>query len=261
MDMRGQRVLITGASQGLGEALAREFAGRGAEVALAARSASAIEALAIELRGTAYTVDLSDGDQVDGFIERVEMDGQLDILVNNAGMGLFALLDDTDASTIDQLTAVNLTSPLKLCAQILPGMIARGSGRLVQIASLGGILPMAATSVYAASKAGLIAASANLQIELQGTGVGVTTVHLGAVDTVMAEDAMTTDALRPYFDRMDKIGMTKRMDPAKAAGAIVDGVVKEKRDLVVPKNGLPVTGLSNVPRRMGRLLARGLPVH
>jgi short-subunit dehydrogenase len=120
---------------------------------------------------------------------------------------------------------------------------------------------MAATSVYAASKAGLIAASASLETELQGTGVGVTTVHLGAVDTVMAEDAMTTDVLRPHFDRMDKLGMTKRMDPVEAAAAIVDGVVKEKCDLVVPKNGLPVTGLSNVPRRLGRLLAHGLPIH
>jgi short-subunit dehydrogenase len=258
MEIAGKRVLVTGASQGLGVAIAREFVARGGVVALAARSTKAIEGLADELGGKAYTVDLSEAEQVEGFIERVEADGHIDVLVNNAGVVLSGLLDGASAESIDRVMAVNLTAPLKLCGQAIPGMVDRGSGRIVQVASVVGIMPIPAMAVYSASKAGLITGSACLEMELQGTGVGVTTIHLGTVDTDMAESTLSTEVLGPYFERVDKLGLTKRLSPTKAAAAIVNAVVKEKRDVVVPKDSLPMTGFSNTPRRMGRAMARGL---
>jgi short-subunit dehydrogenase len=261
MEISGKRVLVTGASQGLGEAMAREFASRGATVALAARSTSAIERLADELGGHAYTVDLSDAEQVDGFIDRVESDGHLDVIVNNAGMEMTELLNEMDPVVIERIIAVNLTAPLKLCAQAIPGMIDRKSGRIVQIASIAGIMPTPAMAVYSASKAGLIAGSTSLDIELAATGVGVTTVHLGTVDTDMAERALGAEVFQPFSDRANKMGLTKQMDAAKAAKDIVDAAVKEKSDVTVPKNSLPMTGLSNTPRRLSRAMAAGLRFH
>lgn len=261
MELSGARVLVTGASQGLGEALAREFALRGATLALAARSTSAIDRLAGELGGRAYTVDLSEAEQVDGFIDRVESDGHLDVVVNNAGMEMTELLDEMDPVVVERIVAVNLTAPLKLCGQAIPGMIERKSGRFVQIASIAGIMPTPAMVVYSASKAGLIAGSAGLDMELAGTGVGVTTVHLGTVDTDMAERALGAEVFQPFSDRAAKLGLTKRMDVAKAANDIVDATAKGKRDVVVPKSSLPMTGISNTPRRLARAVAAGLRFH
>jgi short-subunit dehydrogenase len=140
-------------------------------------------------------------------------------------------------------------------------MIERKSGRIVQIASISGIMPTPAMVAYSASKAGLIAGSTSLDIELAGTGVGVTTVHLGTVDTDMAERALGAEVFQPFSAWAAKMGLTRRMDAAKAAKGIVDVAVKEKSDVTLPKNSLPMTGLSNTPRRLSRAMAAGLRFH
>lgn len=206
-------------------------------------------------------MDLSDAEQVDGFIDRVELDGRLDVIVNNAGMEMTELLEEMDPVVIERVVAVNLTAPLKICAQAIPGMIERKSGRIVQIASISGIMPTPAMVAYLASRVGLIAGSTSLDIELAGTGAGVTTVHLGTVDIDMAERALGADVFQPFSDRATKIGLTKRMDAAKAAKDIVDAAVKEKNDVTVPKNSPPMTGLSNTPRRLPLAMAAGLRFH
>lgn len=111
MDLAGTRVLVTGASKGIGELAARAFAAKGARVAVAARSGDKLEPLANELNGDAYVVDLADPAQVENFIDRVEADGAIDVLVNNAGLEDFTPIELLTSATIDQLISLNLATP------------------------------------------------------------------------------------------------------------------------------------------------------
>ena len=119
MELRGKRVLITGASRGIGEALARGFASRGAHVALVARSESAIELLAAELGGTAHAADLSEPAQVADLVARIEsVAGPVDVLVNNAGVApTSGALPDWTPAELEQVFRVNLVSAAELCRQ------------------------------------------------------------------------------------------------------------------------------------------------
>jgi uncharacterized protein len=139
MELRGKRVLITGASRGIGESLAHAFAGAGATVALVARTKDAIGALAAELGGTAHPADLSDPMQVAELVGRVEEEaGPIDVLVNNAGIGSPAAFTDAPDDDLRQVTQVNYLAPAELCRQIIPRMLGRGGGHIVNISSLAG---------------------------------------------------------------------------------------------------------------------------
>jgi NAD(P)-dependent dehydrogenase (short-subunit alcohol dehydrogenase family) len=156
MDLSNKRVLITGASRGLGEALAESFAAAGAKVVLVARSSEAIHALAARLGGAAYAVDLSDQSQVDGLIERIEADGgPVDVLVNNAAVETNRLIDEMDETDIASSISLNLTTPERLARQVLPGMLQRGRGHIVNVSSIAGALTHRLMSAYCVSKAGL----------------------------------------------------------------------------------------------------------
>ena len=258
MEIRGSRVLITGASRGIGEQAARRFAEAGATVALAARSAGPIESLADELGGAAYAVDLADPAQVSGFIDRVESDGALDVLVNNAGVEDIGLLTDTDEAAIDHLLSLNVATPFKLARQVLPGMIERGHGRIVQISSLAALSPIPAMVVYTASKAALTHGTGSLELELRGTGVELTTVHLGIIETEMGENVNSAELLANYFARLDKLGSPGPISAEDVARSIVDAVARDRRHVVLPKTAVVFAGLNNAPRRITGALLQGM---
>jgi short-subunit dehydrogenase len=139
MELRGIRVLTTGASRGIGESLAHAFAAAGGTVALVARTTDAIRALAGELEGTAHPADLSDPTQVATLVSQVEDEaGPIDVLVNNAGIGAPAAFTDAPDDDLRQVTQVNYLAPAELCRQIIPRMLGRGGGHIVNISSLAG---------------------------------------------------------------------------------------------------------------------------
>ena len=139
MDLSGRRVLVTGASRGIGEALARCFSRAGAQLALVAGSEAPLKALADELGGVAFPTDLADPNAVDGLIDRVEADGgAIDVLVNNAGIDSVGAFQLTDPDVLERTYRVNLLTPVHLCRQVIPGMLERGSGHIVNVASLAG---------------------------------------------------------------------------------------------------------------------------
>src|SRR3954447_2001740 len=116
MELSGTRVLVTGASRGIGEALARRFATAGASVALVARSEEPLKRLASETGGVAFPADLNDRAAVHDLIDRVEADGgPVDVLVNNAGIDLVGWLPGTEAVDLERLYQVNLIAPAVLC--------------------------------------------------------------------------------------------------------------------------------------------------
>ena len=130
MELSGKRALITGASRGIGDALARAFAAKGAHVVLVARSAAAIERLAADLGGSAHPTDLADRQAVSTLIDRVEeQGGPVDVLVNNAGVApMGGAIQNWRADDLEQIYRVNLIAPAELCRRVLPGMLRRGIG-------------------------------------------------------------------------------------------------------------------------------------
>ena len=186
MELKGAKVLVTGASRGIGESIARQMADAGAKVAVAARSADALSSLASSIGGRAFAVDLTDASAVTALIPRVEDEfGPIDVLVNNAGLESIAPLDmETDAS-IRAVTRLNLEAPMVLTRHVLGGMKARGTGHIVFTSSLAGSAPFPAMSVYCATKAGLNNFVAAVRLELRGTAIGTTLVAPGPVDTSM----------------------------------------------------------------------------
>lgn len=182
--------LITGASSGIGEALAHELAGRGASVILVARSTDKLEQLAQQLRqqysvqATVISADLSQSHAAKALAAEVARRGlTVDILVNNAGLGAFGEFWELEEAQIEQMLAVNITALTELSRAFLPAMVERKRGRVLNVASTAAFLPGPLMSVYYASKAYVLSLSEGLNEELRGSGVYVTALCPGPVHT------------------------------------------------------------------------------
>ena len=261
MQLQGTRVLITGASRGLGAALAESFASAGAKVVLVARSADVIHALASRLAGVAYAVDLSDQSQVDGLIKRIEEDGgPVDVLVNNAAMETNRLIDEMDEANIVSSISLNLTTPVRLTRQVLPGMLQRGRGHIVNVSSMTGIANIPSTSVYSSTKAGLTHFSGGLLADLKGTPIGITLVEPGPIDTAMWDNITAAPVVQAAVKRVEKLKLVPHMDPSTLAAAVVSAVKADRKHVRFPKRGLLLYLLENAPRRMMAWCLAGVKV-
>jgi short-subunit dehydrogenase len=174
--------LITGGSAGIGLATARQLAARGTRVALVGRTEKALREAAQELDGEAFVCDVNDLPSVAALPARVvERMGGLDIVVNNAGLHHRGPLLAIDPLALGDMITVNLAAPVVLCRAALP--LLRKPGSIVNVASLAGMVPMRFQVTYGASKAGLRAFSRALRDELAGSGVTVSVVSPGPVDS------------------------------------------------------------------------------
>ncbi|HOV02956.1 MAG TPA: 3-oxoacyl-[acyl-carrier-protein] reductase [Kaistiaceae bacterium] len=189
-DLSGKCALVTGASGGIGGAIARALHARGATVALSGTRAPALEAVAAELgeRTHILTCNLSDRADVDGLVGRAEAAmGKLDILVNNAGItrdNIFLRMKDDEW---DQVLEVNLTAAFRLSRAALKGMMKRRYGRIVQIGSVVGTTGNPGQGNYAAAKAGLVGMSKALAAEVASRNVTVNVVAPGFIETAMTD--------------------------------------------------------------------------
>ena len=259
MQLQGKRVLVTGASRGIGEALARRFAAAGADVALVARSEAAIKSLAAELGGTAHPTDLSDPDQVDGLIGRIEADGgPIDVVVNNAGLAGGGFIGDLADQEVTELLQVNLITPIALCRQVIPGMIARGRGHLVNVSSLAGVVALPGVSIYGTTKAGLSHFTAQLRADLKGLPVGTTLVELGPVPSDMLDHVQDYRPTDDSFRRSYQLQLIADVPREKVADHVVAAVEKNRRHVRLPKRGHGFAVLPEAPRRIGEILLTGV---
>ena len=184
-------VLITGASSGIGRALAVEVAGRARALVLVARRADRLEALRAELaaahpalRVHVFGCDVTDRAQTDAMLASVEAEaGGVDVLMNNAGSGDLAAFDLADWSRIEQMIALNITSVAYLTHRVLGPMVARGRGGILQVSSGFGLTFAPGFAAYAGTKHFVTAFTEGLRLDLSGTGVRVTQVCPGPVDT------------------------------------------------------------------------------
>ncbi|KMO38875.1 SDR family NAD(P)-dependent oxidoreductase [Methylobacterium aquaticum] len=255
MDQGGEArwTLVTGASSGIGVAIAKGFAARGRPLILSARRAERLEALAAELPVPAVVVpaDLAAPGAAEALIAAIEARGlTLDTLVNNAGFGLrgrFAALPARDQA---EMVAVNVTAPTVLSRLVLPGLIARRSGGILNVASVVAYLPGPNMAAYYASKAYLLSLSEALYEEARPHGVTVTAVCPGATAT--------------EFSQRADVGGPKRftgsiMTAEAVAKAAVAGYLAG-RAVVIPgaANRAAVLGARLMPRWLGRKVAARL---
>ncbi|SMO71733.1 SDR family oxidoreductase [Paracoccus laeviglucosivorans] len=216
IDLEGRLAVVTGAAQGIGYAVAQRFVDSGARVIIWDRDGDAAGRAAETLgpSASARAVELADDAQIDAAAQAA---GPVDILVNNAGItGGNGKTWDLDPAVWRQVIEVNLNAPYVACRALVPGMIARGYGRIVNIASIAAKEGNPNAAHYSASKAGLIALTKSLGKELAGTGVLVNAITPAAARTPIF-DQMTQE----HIDYMlAKIPMNRFLEPAEAASLV-----------------------------------------
>jgi 3-oxoacyl-[acyl-carrier protein] reductase len=220
-DLSGKTALVTGASGGIGNAIAKSLHAQGANVVLSGTRAEALEALKSELGGRAFAVtsNLGDKESVEGLIKNAEAaaGAPIDILVNNAGItrdNLFMRMKDEEW---DQVIAVNLTAAFRLSRAVLRGMMKKRWGRIVSITSVVGETGNGGQGNYAAAKAGLVGMSKSLAAEVASRNITVNCVAPGFIATPMT-DALTDAQKEAVFS---KIPAGRMGSPAEIAAAVV----------------------------------------
>lgn len=178
MEIAGRHVLLTGATGGLGQAIAEALAARGARLVLSGRREEVLEPLAARLDGRAIEADLSARSDLDRLVEEA---GQVDVLVANAALPGSGQLSGYEPEQIDRVLEVNLRAPIVLARRLMGPMVERGEGSLVFMSSLAGKAPTPGQSLYVATKFALRGFALALRGDLLGTGVGVTVITPGFI--------------------------------------------------------------------------------
>jgi short-subunit dehydrogenase len=246
-DLNGTVAILTGASRGLGVPIAHALAGQGVQLALAARNAEQLEKVrgdvaAKGVKVIAVPTDVCDDAQLDTLIARTTDElGPVDILVNNAGIESIRSFADYPEDVLRAIIETNLTAPLMLTRKVLPGMLDRGRGHIVQMASLAGKGGFAYDGPYAATKAALIMFTHSLRAELIDSPVGCSAVCPGFVsDEGMYADMVTNTGVKA--SRL--LGESK---PEKVADAVVKAIKRGSSELFVnPSPMRPVVVLAQL---------------
>jgi len=188
MIFKDKTVIITGGSEGVGAAAARQFADAGANLLLVARSKKNLEAIAAELRDKTqveiFAMDVSDADACVDMFKKANFEfGRIDVLVNNAGCHQRGEFESVDAADLAKMIDVNLRAPVVLTRLVLPYLRDAGGGAVINVGSLAGRTPVPNSATYAASKAGLRSLTYSLREELAGTNIKIALVSPGPIDT------------------------------------------------------------------------------
>jgi len=258
VELTGCRALVTGASRGIGAAVARRLAERGANVALVARDVEALGKVAASCGGTVYAADLARADSIRALVARVEADAPIDVLVNNAGVDLAGDFLTLDAAAIDELFACNVVAPVLLARAIVPGMVARARGHVVNVSSLSAVSAVPGLAPYSASKAALSHFTAALRAECKGAPVGTTLVELGPVRTDMVAHVRSHRPTDRAFRRFERLGVLPSLDPTTCADAIVRAVEGNRRHVRLPRRAALFPMLAEAPRRLTELFLAGV---
>jgi short-subunit dehydrogenase len=227
---RNRIALVTGASSGIGAAVARELADRGDTVALVARRQDRLDAVLQDCRATApaserWAADLADPAAAAKLaLEIWDHYGGLDVVINNAAVPMRRHVTKLTMAEVERTMAINFFSPVALSLAVLPRMLARGSGVIVNVSSLGGRLGITTEAAYSASKFALAGWSESMAIDLDRSGVTVRLILPGAIDTEIW-DQPNNDA--PLYDG-------PKVPPSEIAGGIVDAIDSDTFEHYLP---------------------------
>jgi len=248
-DLDGARALVTGATGGIGDAIARALHARGAHVLVSGRRKEVLDSLVADLgdRAEALPADLCSADDVRSLVDRA---GRVDVLVANAALPGSGRLDSYSPDEIDRALDVNLRAPMQLARALAPAMVERGSGHVVFISSLSDKVANAHASIYNATKFGMRGFGFALADELRDTGVGVTTVFPGFI----ADAGMFAEA------KVELPPGVGTRTPDQVAQAVIKGIEKNRAEIDVAPVGLRLGGwlfgaspslVSAVTRKLG----------
>lgn len=232
-DQSGKTAWITGASSGIGEALAKAYLTGGGSCILSGRNVAALEAVAAHApdRCLILPFDTTDFAGIPAFVaQAIGFRGGVDVLVNNAGISQRSLAIDTDLSVYQQIIDIDLLAPIALTQALLPHLLSRGSGQLVMISSVAGKAGVPMRTAYCAAKHGLIGYADALRAEVAGQGVRVLTVAPGSVRTNVSRNALSADgSVRGVSDKAIDNGI----DPDVVARTIWAAVADGRREIVI----------------------------
>jgi len=255
-DLKGKVVVVTGAGSGLGRCLALEFAGHGAKVHGVDIDGARADALQREARASGllsvsgHQVDCSDVVAVEALAAGImDEDGRVDVLVNNAGVCVGGLVQDIPLKDWQWITDVNWWAAVNGIRAFLPGMIQRGEGHVVNVASMAGVLGLPGVAPYCATKAAVVALSESMAIEVASAGVGVTVVCPGSIRTRVIEDARLAmpaawkNRLAGLMDRWSR-------SPERVAARVVRAVRSGRSVLRLPGELWPLWILRRLSTRV-----------
>jgi uncharacterized protein len=249
VNLDGRSVLLTGATGGIGQAIARALAARGSRLVLTGRRADVLEPLAAEVGGRAVACDLASADEVSRLLGECS---NADVLVSNAALPASGVLESFSVEEIDRALDVNLRAPIVLARALSKGMVARSHGHLVFVSSLSGKAASARGSIYSATKFGLRGFALGLREDLRDTGVGVSTVFPGFI----------SDAGMFHESGAKLPGYVAMKTPDDVAAAVVRAIERNRAEIdvapLVLRLGTAVAGLlpelsGRVQRRLGSL--------
>jgi short-subunit dehydrogenase len=255
VEIAGATALVTGASSGIGAAVARALATSGARVALVARRRDRLDALAARLpprAAEAFVCDVRDPAAIAATVDAVAARlGPVDVLVNNAGVGRYRSFLETAPEDVTAILETNLHAALHLTRAVLPGMLARRRGHVVNVSSIAGRIGSRNHTIYCASKFALAGFSESLVYELEGTGVGLTLVNPGIIETEFFDD--------PSFAAFPAHARRRAIPAERVAMAIVRAIERDRREITVPEHHaigiLLKTAVPGLFRRMMRRFA------
>ena len=257
MNLKGTNAIVTGGSRGIGPYIARALARQGTNIVLAARDAERLEAVRKEVeslgvKAISIPTDVNLADDRRNLIEQASSGlGEIDLLVNNAGIEPTSAFVDIDESRIVDTIDTNLTSCLLLMRAVLPAMVERGKGQVVNIASMAGKIPIPYDSIYSATKFALVGASHAVRSELRGTGVGVSVICPGFV----VDAGMYADAVAETGVAAPAIAGTSR--PEQVADAVVRAAKHDVAEVIVtPLSGRPLAVAAAVSPIIGQAMMR-----
>jgi short-subunit dehydrogenase len=185
--------------------------------------------------------------------------GPIDVLVNNAGLGTGGDFATASADMLRQVTQVNYLAPAELSRQVIPRMLRRDGGHIVNVSSMAGSSPLPGLAVYSASKAALSHFTAGLRADLHGLPISTTLVELGPIPTDMLAEAESYAPTAKAFQRAYRIRLIVDVPREKVAEEVVKAVRKGRRHVRLPKRGAAFPILTEMPRRATELLLTGVP--
>ena len=259
MDLSGARVLITGASRGIGEAIAREAASRGARVIGVARSAGALASVMQSIDGVAFPCDLSVETERADLIGRLEaIHGPIDVLVNNAGVDDTRMFTQSSALDVQRVITLNQIVPIELMRQAVSRMQSRGRGHSVNISSLAAAGGFAGMTLYCSSKAGLSGFHRVLRHEMKGSPVGLTIVEIGPIPTDMLASVKGLPAPERMFARLRRMQLLPEVPRERVATAVCTAIERNSANVCLPRRAKIYPVLVGLPQRIVNALTSNI---
>jgi short-subunit dehydrogenase len=254
--LNGKIAVITGASSGIGALMAQQLSLQGAVPILMARSEEKLSEVAKSLNGrphAVYRLDVTASEQVVDVMQQVfDRYGRIDILINNAGYGVFDTFVDASLDEIESMMNVNYMGTVRCTKAVLPHMLKAGSGHIVNIASMAGKIGSAKSTGYSATKHAVLGFTNSLRQELTGTGVYLTAINPGPVDT-------------PFFDKADPTGNYVKniqwfmLKPEQVAGKVLRAIERRIPEIDMPfMAGLGVKMFQLFPRAFDKVAGKML---